>query len=127
MKQNKKIRNNYLNTYLNLISNISDGEKTLTFVCFFSSLSPENIEQSNFNAKAKYGESFKFSSTASGSLSKNSEEETNVICLVIKDNASSNSLIINPVNNKILSLLFSISSSNKSGAINLNLKLNALS
>src|SRR3989338_8117704 len=107
---------NYFNEYIN--DSASDGDKILTFVCSLSPLSPESIGQLSFNAKAKYGESLKFNSIASGILSKNSDEGIMLISLLMNERVSSNSSFVNLVCDNNLFTLLSNSENRNSGAIN---------
>ncbi len=110
--------NNY---FIPNMSSSSRGDSTLTFVCFLSPLSPENIPQLYFNASAKYGASFKFNSSASGSFSMNSEEGAKVICFLINNKTSFNSSCEREVSDNNLSVFSSSSCNRNSGAINSNL------
>jgi hypothetical protein len=101
-------------------SSISLGERTLTFDCSLSPLSPENIGQLNLSASAIYGASLAFNSNASGSLSRNSEEDMKVICSLTDNKKSVNSLFERCDFNTNLSILFSSSNNMNSGAIKSN-------
>jgi len=103
------------------ISNNSLGDKTLTFVCSLRPLSPEKIEQSNLSANARYGESLKFNSIASGNLSMNSEDGMKVICSLISERDSFNSSNVSFDFDNIFPILVSSSNATNSGAINPNL------
>ena len=110
--------------YFNLINdNASDGDKTLTPVCFLSPLSPESMGQPSFNAKAKYGESLKCGANffALGKNCKNSSAGINVSSSIRNWYASSNSCSDNLVSLNIFALCFLTSSSKNSGAKSPNL------
>jgi len=76
------------------------GDRTLTGDSRFNALSPEKIEQLNFNASAKYGTSFECvdrSLLASGKSSRNCDDGTIVISSIKNSITSLNSSSVNSV------------------------------
>jgi len=107
-----------------ILSNISFGDNTLLGEIFLNILSPEKIEQSNFNANAKYCTSFKclnINSLAFGKKSSNSDFGIKVICFITNPRTSLNSFPDNLERLNISCLCFSNSVNKNSGATNSNL------
>jgi len=104
-----------------ILLSISLGLRTLSGIKPLRVLSPENIGQLSFNAKATYCISFKCSDTSfldSGIYLENSDSETRVICSITIFNVVSNISLDKSDTVNILSLCFSNSTNKNSGQRN---------